>query len=392
MADYLTAMGYAIWPFSASLFFLIVGFRAFWRSFVIARTPVARAAHVAAGPVAMSGQAHATAPFTAPFSAVECVFAQLKVLHFTGGKAKRWTVKGTLNLPEGATFLLRDESGSVTVFPSGCELSGTPHEYVGNVDQISPEAEGIVRRFGFEWTDPDIKVTENVIFEGDPVYVLAAGTGPLRIGAPARGRPFLISTDRPLVLQHPLRRSVHLQLGAAVLFLLVAAACFVPSVLEGLHERNVAAAQAAAAYAVVNVRDATGATALMRAARKGDVATVRKLAAAGADLNVTDRNGRTALHDAALARSAQTAQVLLDGKALVNIGDNVGDTPLHIAANENALAVVRVLVAGGESPNAYNNAHQTPLDIARAKHLRLVVLALADAPFPEDNNLDVPPH
>jgi Ankyrin repeats (many copies)/E3 Ubiquitin ligase/Ankyrin repeat len=392
MADYLTAMSYAIWPLCASLFFLIVGFRAFWRAFVVARTPVARAAHVAAGPVALSGQAHATTPFTAPFSAVECVFAQTKVLHFTGGKAKHWAVKGTLNLPEGATFLLRDETGSVTVYPSGCDLSGTPHEYVGNVDEVSPEAEGIVRRFGFEWSDPDVKVTENVIFEGDPVYVLAAGTGPLRVGAPSRGRPFLISTDRPLVLQHPFRRSVQLQLGAAVLFLLVAAACFVPSVLEGMHQRSIAAANAAAAYAVLNVRDATGATPLMRAARKGDLASVRRLIAAGADLNMTDRNGRTALHDAALARSPQIAQALLDGKALVNIGDNVGDTPLHIAANENALAVVRVLVAGGESPNAYNNAHLTPLDIARAKHLRLVVLALAEAPFPADNNLDEPPH
>ena len=392
MADYLKAMSYAIWPFCASLFFLIVGFRAFWRAFVVARTPVSRASHVAAGPVAISGQAHATMHFTAPFSAVECVFAQTRVLHFTGGKAKRWTVKGTLNLPEGATFLLRDETGSVTVFPSGCELSGTPHEYLGNVDQVSPEAEGIVRRFGFEWTDPDIKVTENVIFEGDPVYVLAAGTGPLRIGAPSRGRPFLISTDRPLVLKHPFRRSVQLQLGAALLCLLVAAACFVPGVLEGLHERRLASAKAAAAYAVLNVRDGSGATALMRAARKGDVATVHRLVADGADLNVTDRNGRTALHDAALARSAQTAQALLDGKALVNIGDNNGDTPLHIAVNENALAVVRVLVAGGESPTAYNNAHLTPLDIARAKQLRNVVLALADAPEPPDDGFNGPPH
>ncbi len=300
------------------------------------------------------------------------------------------------------------------MIPHGCELTGTEREYRGDVDEISPEGEDVVQHFGLSWGASTVKVTEAVIPQDYPVYVLGVATeagllpyGPSSDGAagagigttspvvaaPAKGTaPFLICTQGPIVLERRLARTTLLQLAGGIVLVLLFAAF---TMMEGMdyiqktrsarfthavNAGNVTAVKAALTKVDLNKQDAHGDTALIRAARTGNVVRVRQLLAAGADPNSGDQDGRTALHAAVLARSSQTVKALLDGKAFVDIGDSAGNTPLHLAVKENDPALVRTLVAGGESPATYNNAHHTPLDIARTNHFRDVELALQATP------------
>jgi hypothetical protein len=404
--DSLYTIYHALWPLGLGLIFLFTGFRAYRRERMIADTPVSPAVGLALGPVALNGTAHAANLIASPFSADPCIFLQAKVWQYVhSGRSSSWEVRGKTELPAGAIFSLTDETGSVTVLPGGCDLSGTEREYHGNVDGITPDGEDIVESFGLHWGDSDVKVTEAVIAQDSPVYVLGAGTeasllpggaasagvaqdAPVVTSPAPGGAPYLICTQGPVLLERRLGRSTLLQLAGAVALVLWSVGFIVQSELvrikqtrgEGFSRAvsagNVTAVKAALTNSDLNKRDVNGATALMRAARSGDVATVRKLLAAGADPNVSDRDGRTALHDAALARSPQTVEALLHGKAFVDIGDKLGDTPLHLAVEDNDPDVVRALVAGGEDPAVYNRARQTPLAIARAKRSPALVLAL----------------
>ena len=410
--DFFLTAYHTLWPLGLGVVFLFTGFRAYRRERMIADTPISPAVGLALGPVALSGTAHAANAISSPFGGDACIFLQAKVWHYVhSGRSSEWVVRGKIELPAGAAFSLTDETGSVTVVPGGCELSGTERVYHGNVDGIAPDGEDIVGGFGLEWGDPDVKVTESVILQDGPVYVLGAGTeasllpgGAASAGvapdaavvtSPAPGgAPYLICTQGPVLLERRLGSSTLVQLGGAVVLVLLSVFFVVQAELTKIQQTrgqgfahavsagNVTAVKAALTNSDLNKRDTNGATALMRAARAGDVATVRKLLAAGADPNVGDREGRTALHHAALARSAQTVTALFNGNAFADIGDKAGDTPLHLAVEVNDPDVVRALVAGGENPSAYNHAGQTPLAIARAKRSPALVLALHGSSSP----------
>ena len=129
-------------------------------------------------------------------------------------------------------------------------------------------------------------------------------------------------------------------------------------------------------------RDAGGTTPLIRAARAGDVATLRGLMAYGAELNGCDRHYRTAL-DYAVERSSEAAvKALLAGGASPDIGDRNADTALHLAARGSNVAIVRDLLAAGADVTIVNARHQTPLEVARnssSPSANDIALALARA-------------
>ncbi len=404
-----------LWLLGLGLFFLYTGFRAYRRERTIADTPVSPAVGLALGPVALNGTAHGASLVPSPFSGVPHIYAQMKVWHYEStGRSSSWVVKGTAQGPAGAAFLLHDATGSVPVVPHGCELTATEHEYLGNADQISPEGEAVVQRFGLWWGDPNVKVTETVLPQDSPAYVLGVATEAGRlpdgavnvaalgaaiaadapvVAAPAAGKaPFLICTQGPVTLERRLARSTLLQLAGGVLLVLLAVGFALASGIQYLEKTrpanfaravkngNVTAVKAAITNTDLNKPDAFGDTPLIRAARAGNVARVHELIAAGADANASDHAGFTALHAAVLARSPQTVKALLDDKVFSDIGDADGNTPLHLAVKENDVVLVRELVAGGESPSSYNNAHHTPLDIARANHYHDVESALTGSP------------
>lgn len=118
--------------------------------------------------------------------------------------------------------------------------------------------------------------------------------------------------------------------------------------------------------AIVNGRDKDGKTALMWAASMGRAEAVTELLSQGADVNAADNLGWTALEAAVWSRHPAIVELLLDQNLEVNARDSEGRTPLMHAAQYGDLVMIRDLVAKGADPNARNRFDQTPLMFAVA--------------------------
>ena len=101
---------------------------------------------------------------------------------------------------------------------------------------------------------------------------------------------------------------------------------------------------------LLGAQDVDGSTALHCAAWKGHLEVVEHLLAAGSDVHAHNRNdhwGTTALHAAAHANHRAIVQVLIDAGADVNATDPQGRTPLHHTTFHKATAAAKVLAAHG---------------------------------------------
>jgi len=129
----------------------------------------------------------------------------------------------------------------------------------------------------------------------------------------------------------------------------------------------------------VNSRDKDGKTALMWAAYMGRAQAVVELISAGAEVNAADSTGWTALEAAVWTRRSSVVQILIERGAQVNVQDNEGRTPLMHAAQYGDAGVVRDLLAQGADPNARNKFGQTPLMFAVALNDTATARMLLDA-------------
>jgi len=104
---------------------------------------------------------------------------------------------------------------------------------------------------------------------------------------------------------------------------------------------------------------------MIRAAKKGDAATIRSLVEADpALIAARDTDSSTPLHCAAWKGHAEVVTLLLDLGADVNArnqNDHWGDTPLHAAAHGNQRAVAEALLTRGADIHARNPNGRTPL-------------------------------
>ena len=105
--------------------------------------------------------------------------------------------------------------------------------------------------------------------------------------------------------------------------------------------------------------------AIIKAAKKGDVAALRQLVKLDTSLVTTrDKDGSTPLHCASWKGHLEAVRLLLDAGADIEArsqNDHYGDTPLHAAAHGNQTDVVKLLIAHGADVNARNPAGRTPL-------------------------------
>jgi ankyrin repeat protein len=114
-------------------------------------------------------------------------------------------------------------------------------------------------------------------------------------------------------------------------------------------------------------RGGGGLTALVFAAREGDLASTRALLAGGADVNQTTEYGWTPLLTAINNRNYQVARLLIEHGADVNLANKGGWTPLYLAtdnrnieggdypvpkADLDHLEMIRLLLEKGANPNA----------------------------------------
>ena len=92
----------------------------------------------------------------------------------------------------------------------------------------------------------------------------------------------------------------------------------------------------------------------LAAARSGDVAQVQTLLADGADVEVRDASGNSALHYAAAFGYTEMAQTLVAAGADVDARGRIDNTPLHLAAQEGHSDVATLLIDNGADLSATN--------------------------------------
>lgn len=104
------------------------------------------------------------------------------------------------------------------------------------------------------------------------------------------------------------------------------------------------------------------ASALVTAARSGDVEKVRKQLDEGANVNAPDSaGGRTAMHWAAKEGKVDVIPLLLAKGADVNVKDRAGKTPLCIAGENGRVDAMKLLLGANADVNATDRMGGTPL-------------------------------
>jgi len=109
----------------------------------------------------------------------------------------------------------------------------------------------------------------------------------------------------------------------------------------------------------VNAVDRHGHTALMQAAKSGDIEQVRDLLRRGASVAMTSEKGKTALHYAAANGHVEIVKLLIEAGADVNLRDNEWHTPLMLAAIYGCNHTVQALLQSGADPMLKTRAGAT---------------------------------
>lgn len=92
--------------------------------------------------------------------------------------------------------------------------------------------------------------------------------------------------------------------------------------------------------------------AVVDAAKKGDISTVRTLLKQRADVNAPEPDGMSALDWAVRANDLDMARALIGAGANVKFANRYGITPLSLAATNGSASMIELLLKAGADPNA----------------------------------------
>src|SRR3954468_16342433 len=102
-------------------------------------------------------------------------------------------------------------------------------------------------------------------------------------------------------------------------------------------------------------------SAVAKAAKSGDLATIRKLITAHADVNLADNDGSTALLWAAYASDLEMTKALIAAGAKPDKANQYGVTPLLQASRIGDAAIMDALLKAGADPSLAHPEGETPL-------------------------------
>ena len=142
--------------------------------------------------------------------------------------------------------------------------------------------------------------------------------------------------------------------------------------------------QYATSISDINQLDREGETALMKASKYGDVATVTYLLSKGADIHLVNSTGETALILASQAGYSNIVKELLDAGSNIHHRSDAG-TAIIMAAQEGHTEVLETLIKAGANINDVStDSKDTPLHlvlkhIRERNHLKTLVQLLVEA-------------
>ena len=120
--------------------------------------------------------------------------------------------------------------------------------------------------------------------------------------------------------------------------------------------------------------------ALIQAAERGELVTMRRLLADGARINARDQRGRSALLAATQRNRIEAARFLIQEGADVNAKDFIQDTPFLYAAAEGRTEILKMTLAAGADVSDINRYRGTALiPAAHHGHVEVVKLLLTTA-------------
>ena len=120
-------------------------------------------------------------------------------------------------------------------------------------------------------------------------------------------------------------------------------------------------------------------SAVLEAAKRGDVESLRAELGAGADVNVAQGDGFTALHWAAKRGRVEVAEVLIAAGADLEAATRLGNhLPLHVAAAAGQPGVAVALLAAGAPVDAVTGTGAQPIHFAAASGNARTVAVLVE--------------
>merc|ERR1712001_446394 len=125
----------------------------------------------------------------------------------------------------------------------------------------------------------------------------------------------------------------------------------------------------------INCRDSQGrnSTPLHLAAGYNNLEVADFLLENGADVNAQDKGGLIPLHNASSYGHLDIAALLIRYHTIVNATDKWGFTPLHEAAQKGRTQLCALLLAHGADPTLKNQEGQTPLDLCSADDVKCLL-------------------